>query len=513
MTVSPRRRPRLFDRAAALLSSVLLVAGIASLGSIAVATPATAATLADAGLDAPIHAFDWPSSAPNDPYYREQLDLTVIAVAPAWVLSTGVGGPVVAVLDTGIDASHPEFSGRLVPGFNALTGQADGAADFGPTNDDEGHGTHVSGTIAAAANNGLGMAGIAPGISIMPIKILDATGSGDFSDMRDGMTWAIAHGARIITMSLGGTLNSAGVTNLQATFDTAYSAGVVVVAAAGNDGSSTTEYPCSFIHVICVGSTTQDGTAVSTFSTRSPAVALVAPGERIVSALPGNGYGYGSGTSMATPHVTGAVALMRTIAPGISPDEILADLTQTARPLVAGGRNNDSGYGLLQVGPALDLAAGGPGAPVGTPTPTPTPDPNATPTPTPDPNVTPTPTPDPAASPTPTPVATPAPPTVQSSVPRNGTRNVARSTRPKLTFSVPMSGISTRTITMRDLSTGRTVLLRVSYSATSRVATISPKSRLAANHSYRISVTGITSADGALPLRRTFAVTFRTGYH
>ena len=479
--------------AAALLLALLLATGGAA--------AASAAPVAS-GLDAPIHAFDWPANAPDDTYFGVQTDLTPIGVPAAWLRTTGNAGVVVAVLDTGIDASHPEFSGRVVPGYDALTGQADSASDFGPTNDDKGHGTHVSGTIAAAANNGAGIAGIAPNVSIMPVKVLGADGSGDFGGMVTGMNWAIGHGARIITMSLGGTLEPVEVAGLQRTFDAAYAAGVVVVAASGNDAAAIDEYPCNFIHVICVGSTTNDGSAVSTFSTRTAALALVAPGEHIASAIPGNQYAYGTGTSMATPHVTGAVALMRSLDPPISVDQVMADLTQTARPLVAGGRNPDSGYGLLQVSAALDLVASA--APMLDPTPTPTPDASATPSPTPDPN----------ASPSPTPSATPLVvlPAVTGSTPRNGSRNVLRSTRPRLTFSMPVTGISTRTITMIDLSRGRRVTIRISYSASSLIATVTPTVRLASNHSYRIIVSGIISASGGLPLNRTFAATFRTGF-
>ncbi len=386
MSVTSSRPPRPIDRGIALLLSVLLALGAVAFGSgpVAAASSAAPRTPPTAGLDAPIHAFDWPSSAPNDPYFGNQVDLGAIGVPPAWLRSTGSTSVVVAVLDTGIDATHPEFAGRLVPGFDVLTGVEDGPADYAPTNDDDGHGTHVSGTVAAAANNGQGIAGIAPNVAIMPIKILDATGSGDFKGMVAGLNWAIAHGARIITMSLGGTLSSPGIATVQAAFDAAYAAGAVVVAASGNDGTVVNEYPCNFTHVICVGSTTRDGSAVSTFSTRTSALAVVAPGESIVSALPGNQYGYGSGTSMATPHVTGAVALMRSVDPSISVDQVFAYLTQTARPLVAGGRNAESGYGLLQVGPAVDRAAGGSGSPLPTPTPggTPTPTPDAGPTPT-----------------------------------------------------------------------------------------------------------------------------------
>jgi hypothetical protein len=216
--------------------------------------------------------------------------------------------------------------------------------------------------------------------------------------------------------------------------------------------------------------------------------------------------------------VTGAVALLRSLRPTLTPDDARASLTQSARPLAAGGHNPESGYGLLQVGAAVDLVAG-PG-PAATPTPgaspTPTPSASASPSPTPDPNATPTPTP--TSSPTPGPSLDPVPspilivPAVTASSPRNGTRSVIRSVRPRITFSVPMVGVSTRTVTMKDLSLGRWVTIRVTYSASTRTATVTPTSRLAANHSYRITVARVLSANEGTPLGRPFVFTFRTGY-
>ncbi len=502
----PQRRVSRARRAttAALLAAVVAIGSVG--GAWAAAPPS--------GLDAPIRAFGWPSDgAPNDPLFGLQSDLAAIGVAPAWTRTTGNPGVVVAVLDTGIDASHSEFAGRLVAGYNALTGVAGGPADFAPTADDNGHGTHVSGTIAAAANNGAMIAGIAPNVSIMPIKVLNVDGEGDFGGLASGMNWAVAHGARIITMSLGGTLAPGTVAFLQNTFNAAHAAGVVVIAASGNDGAAIDEYPCNFIHVICVGSTTNDGSAVSAFSTRTAALALVAPGEQIASTLPGNGYGYGSGTSMATPHVTGAVALLRSLDPQITPDGVLGLLAQSARPLASGGRNAESGYGLLQVGAALDLAAGAPTpTPTASPTPSPSPtgDPGASASPAPGAGADPSPTPDPSAGAVPLPAM--VSPVVTGAAPRNGARSVSRSVRPKITFSVPVTGASTRTIRMKDLSRGRWVTIRVSYSASTRIATIIPSTPLAGNHSYRITVGGVVAANGGVALSRAFVVTFRTGY-
>jgi serine protease len=496
----PRLGRRLRGGLAMALAAIVAIVSVAGAWAAPLPNP----------LDAPIRAFGWPvDGPPNDPYYGIQTDLVSIGVAAAWPRTTGTAGIVVAVLDTGLDATNTEFAGRVVPGFNALTGVAATPVDFGPTADDAGHGTHVAGTIAAAGNNGAGIVGIAPNVSIMPVKVLDADGEGNFGHMVDGMTWAIDHGARIVTMSLGGALPATSAAMLQPMFDEAHAAGVVVVAASGNDGTTTTEYPCNFTHVICVGSTTNDGTVVSSFSTRTSALTLVAPGEGIASTLPGNGYGYGSGTSMATPHVTGAIALLRSFSPAMTADDVRSVLIQTARPLTGGGHNPDSGYGLVQVGAALDLVAGGPSP---TPTPTPTPTPVGTPTPTPDPNATPTPTPTPAPTIGPVPSPELIVPAVTAASPRNGSRNVLRSVRPRITFSLPMTSISTRTIRMKDLSRGRWVTIRVSYSASSRVVTITPTTRLAANHSYRITVGAVLTASGGTPLSRPYIFTFRTGY-
>ena len=515
-TVQPARRRRSEDRIPLVFPTrrpLRTAAALAlSIGLAVVGVVGTWAAPLPAWLDAPIRAFGWPvDGQPNDPYFGFQTDLSAIDVGSAWIRTTGAPGVVVAVLDTGIDAANPEFAGRVVPGFNAVTGAADTTADFGPTTDDAGHGTHVAGTIAAAANNGTGIAGIAPSVSIMPIKVLGADGVGDFGGLIDGVDWAVTHGARIVTMSLGGPLQPQAVPFVQQTFDRAYAAGVVVVAASGNDGGSADEYPCNFGHVLCVGSTTSDGTAVSIFSTRTAALSLVAPGEQITSTLPGGGYGYGSGTSMATPHVTGAVALLRSLQPSLSPDDVAAYLTETARPLVAGGRNAASGYGLLQVGAAVNRLADTGAAGTPPPTATPTPTPGATPSPTPDPGAPPeAPSPDPAIGPVPAPIL--IVPSVTASSPRNGTRLVTRSVRPRITFSVPMAGVSIRTVTMKDLSRGRWVTIRVSYSAASRTATVTPVGRLASNHSYRITVGRVLSANEGTPLGRPFVFTFRTGY-
>ena len=527
------------------LAALLGVGGSASALASGLAAPAPISTYA------PLHAFGWPASGvPNDPLFASQTDLAPIGLKAAWGITTGSAAVVVAVLDTGLDASSPEFAGRIVPGYNALTGAEDAASDFTATLDDSGHGTHVSGTIAAAADNALGIAGIAPRTSIMPVKVMNGKGVGDFATLVTGLKWAVAHGATIVTMSLGGPLVPQLVSHYQPPFDAAAAAGVVVVAAAGNDGGTATEYPCNFPSVVCVGSTTNDGSAVSTFSTRTSGLTLVAPGERIISTVPGSQYEAWSGTSMATPHVTAAVALMRAMNPSLGVAAVKDALEQSARPLVAGGQNPDSGFGLLQVGAAVAVAAAGSvpasvaspipspsssaepssspspsssAAPSSSPSPGPStsPDPSASPgegpSPSPDPNAGPSPLPpdgttSPAPSPAPSAAPAPVNPTITNVTPGTGARNVARSLRPRVTFSVPVTGISARTVVVADLTTGRSVPIRLAYSTSTRTVTVTPLTRLAATHTYRVSVTtAIAAASGGLRLRRTFTATFRTG--
>ncbi len=187
-----------------------------------IAAPGTAASVA-AGLranpdvaavvpDAVVTATDWPASGPpNDTYYATyQRDLPLIGVPQAWQTTTGTAGTVVAVLDTGYTASHPDLAGvPLVAPFNEITGTT-------VVTDVAGHGTHVAGTIAARTNNGIGVAGIATGVSIMPVKVLGDTGTGYFSDVLDGIDHAVSNGASVINMSLGASLPAASVAAFQA---------------------------------------------------------------------------------------------------------------------------------------------------------------------------------------------------------------------------------------------------------------------------------------------------------
>jgi subtilisin len=216
----------------------------------------------------------------------------------AWSRGQGQGVRV-AVIDTGVDCTHPDLQCDFASGMNILAPGTD------PMDDNE-HGTHVSGTIAAR-QDGKGVVGVAPKATIIPVKVLDKDGAGSLSDIVKGINWATKAGVDVINMSLGGDTGSPA---LQRAVNKALAAGVVIVAAAGNSGPGpdTVGFPGGYPGVIAVAAS--DNTdAVAKFSSRGAAVAVIAPGVDINSTIPGGGYAKFSGTSMASPHVAGLAAL------------------------------------------------------------------------------------------------------------------------------------------------------------------------------------------------------------
>src|SRR5215207_2067521 len=191
------------------------------------------------------------SATPNDEYYAtdQKTSLSTARVPQAWDLSRSTGNQIVAVLDTGVDAGHPDLVGHIVPGYNAVSPTS------GPV-DDNGHGTMTLGIIAASANNSIGVAGVGWTTKAMPVKVLDADGDGYDADIVEGIDWAVAHGARVINMSLAGPGDNP---VLHDAVKRAVLAGVVVVAAAGNDGSPIFQYPAAYPEVIAVGATDATG--------------------------------------------------------------------------------------------------------------------------------------------------------------------------------------------------------------------------------------------------------------
>jgi subtilisin family serine protease len=264
----------------------------------------------------------------------------------SWGISTG--DPVkVGVIDTGIDLSHPDIKSNIKGGYNAIY-------PWKSPNDDNGHGTHVAGIIAAL-NNSIGVVGVGPNIDLYAIKVLNASGSGYLSDVIEGLDWAVTHGMQIVNMSLGTSQN---VQSFHDAIVSAYNAGVVIVAAAGNSGGAVS-YPAAYPEVIAVSATDQNN-QIASFSSRGPEVDLAAPGVNIYSTYKGKSYATLSGTSMATPHVTGAAALVIDTKKCdlnsdniCTPAEVQQRLEQTAIDLGDPGKDNLYGYGLVNVYQAL----------------------------------------------------------------------------------------------------------------------------------------------------------------
>ncbi|MGZ4690959.1 MAG: S8 family serine peptidase [Acidimicrobiia bacterium] len=308
-----------------------------------------------------------PSGAPtNDTYHANQwaLDPVKTSFSTAWKISTGKG-ITVAVIDTGVDANHPDLTGQVLPGRAFLNGASSVGVPMSPSTDTCGHGTHVAGTIAALTNNSRGVAGAAPGVKILPVKVLNCSGLS--SDVANGVVWAANNGARVINLSLGGPMRD---TAMEAAINYARSKKVVVVAAAGNNhgptscavpGNNAVSYPGASPGVIGVGATDSSFNRAC-FSNTGSYVDLMGPGVSVLSTYPTamtpSGYApymYMSGTSMATPHVAAAAALVLSRWPTCTSDRVERKLESTAKPLGGTVRNDNFGYGLID--PARAVAA------------------------------------------------------------------------------------------------------------------------------------------------------------
>lgn len=251
-----------------------------------------------------------------------------IEAPKAWALTTG-SGVTVAVVDTGVAYNAPDLAGTS---FDLLN-DYDFANNDDDAYDDNGHGTHVCGTVAQTTNNSEGCAGIAYGATILPVKVLDASGSGYYSWVASGIRWAADHGAKVINLSLGGSVPS---TVLKSAVDYAVSKGCVVVAAAGNNNANTCLYPARYPNCVAVGATNFSGRR-AWYSNYGKDIDVVAPGGDTRSDYRGGivqqsftvqngsyvfGYFWWQGTSMATPHVSGVAALVRSYNPGLSVSQV-----------------------------------------------------------------------------------------------------------------------------------------------------------------------------------------------
>ena len=325
-------------------------------------------------------------AVPNDPLYGYQWHLDnpvygAMNMEPAWDLQQGDPRVIVSIVDTGVAyedyldpvtqtqyARAPDLAGTaFAPGYDLVN-------DDEHPNDDESHGTHVAGTVGQTTNNGTGVAGTAPDCALMPVKVLDDEGTGTDADVAAGIVWAVDHGAHVVNLSLGGSSPSQ---VLEDAVRYAHERDVLVVAATGNDGIGQVNYPAAYdAYVTAVGATRYDETRAA-YSNFGAAVDLVGPGGDVTVDQNGDGYADGvlqntfspitrdpldfsywffQGTSMATPHVAGAAALL--YAHGLcDPDEIKGILESTAEDLGPPGRDNKYGYGQVDAYAALQEAA------------------------------------------------------------------------------------------------------------------------------------------------------------
>ncbi|MEB3198518.1 MAG: S8 family peptidase [Candidatus Sericytochromatia bacterium] len=303
--------------------------------------------------NAMVYALDLPGAgqAPDDEYYNLQFGLVQKEIPLAWRITTGDPAVNVAVVDTGVDFTHPDLKDRVTQGPDLAfrPGRIFNRKDKNGPMDDNGHGTHCAGIIGALTNNGLGIAGVAPGVKILAVKVLGARGEGTSYDVMKGVAHAITHGAKIVNMSLGGTAT----TSVERKFyETAVQSGSLIVAAAGNSADSL-GFPAAYPGVLSVGATDSTG-GLARFSNHDASMSVTAPGVGILSTVPGEAYAKMSGTSMASPFVAGVAALVWSKHPDWTAQQVKEHLEQTASDRGAPGVDPLFGHG--EVNPLAALA-------------------------------------------------------------------------------------------------------------------------------------------------------------
>jgi subtilisin family serine protease len=258
-------------------------------------------------------------------------------------MNTGSPGIIIAILDTGIESTHPDLSANMVPGWNIVNNNAD-------TTDVQGHGTMVAGTAAASTNNSVGVAAVAWNCRIMPVRIADSSGYATVSDVADGLTWAANHGARVANISF----NANGYSTISSAAKYFQSQGGVVAVAAGNGGTSvqTADDP----YMLTVGATDSSDTLFS-WSNRGNNLDVVAPGH-VATTGPGGTYAAADGTSFAAPIVAGAAALLLSANPSLTPVQVQNILEQSSDDLGLTDWDSTYGYGRINLARALSMAAG-----------------------------------------------------------------------------------------------------------------------------------------------------------
>jgi thermitase len=282
------------------------------------------------------------TATPNDPGYGQEWHLAAIQAPGAWNYTVGSPTVKVAMVDSGVDGTHPDLAPNLAPGYNFVSGGAN-------TSDTMGHGTTTAGVVAAAGNNGVGVTGVEWTSSIMPLVVVDSTGYASYSNIAEAISYAANNGARIVNVSIGGTAASS---TLQSAVNYAWSLGTVVFASAGNGGANAPYYPAGCQYVVAVGATDQNNNWES-WSNYGSFLSLVAPGSNIYTTSEGGGYTYGSGTSYSSPIAAGVAALVLSYSPSLSASALVSRLEQTATDFGAAGYDPYYGWGLVNASQAI----------------------------------------------------------------------------------------------------------------------------------------------------------------
>ena len=281
------------------------------------------------------------SYVPNDTYYSSEWHLQTIGAPTAWNVATG-SGVTVAILDSGIDASHADLAPQLVPGWNFYDNNSNTADVYG-------HGTKVAGVVAALGNNSMGVAGVAFNARLMPIRVTDTNGYASISALASGLTYAADHGARVANMSFAVQSYSSVISAAQYFMNK----GGVVMNSAGNYGTLDSTAPSNAL--VSVSATTSSDTLAS-WSSYGPYVDVSAPGVSIWTTTMGGGYGAVSGTSFSSPLTAGVAALVMSANPSLAPSQVVSVLESSAVDLGSTGYDNDFGYGRVSASNAVAAA-------------------------------------------------------------------------------------------------------------------------------------------------------------
>ena len=287
------------------------------------------------------------AATPSDPIFASEWHLAKIQAPAAWDITTGASTPV-AVLDSGVDTTHPDLAGRLIAGWNFVTNSSN-------VTDTTGHGTAVTGVVGAVTNNGQGVAAGVWQNPIMPLVVVDSNDYAAYSNIAAAIQYAADHGARVISLSVGGSMASS---LLQNAVNYAWNAGAVVVAASMNNSSSTPFYPAACANAIAVSASDEDD-KLAGFSDYGSWITVAAPGTNIMTTTRGGGYQPWQGTSLATPVVASVAALAFAANPSLTAQQLVRLLEQNADDIGPAGFDNSFGWGRVNAYRTVLAARGG----------------------------------------------------------------------------------------------------------------------------------------------------------